>query len=71
MDSLIFELQIVFYFQLFLSANVRRSFLMEEAPYPFYLGVSEHPGWAVAIMQLTHLRSKKTFSSACAQTNSL
>ena len=25
MDSLIFELQIVFYFQLFLSANVRHS----------------------------------------------
>ena len=27
MDSLIFELQIVFYFQLFLSANVRHIFL--------------------------------------------
>ena len=27
MDSLIFELQIVFYFQLFLSANVRHGFL--------------------------------------------
>ena len=27
MDSLIFELQIVFYFQLFLSANVRHSFV--------------------------------------------
>ena len=26
MDSLIFELQIVFYFQLFLSANVRHKF---------------------------------------------
>ena len=26
MDSLIFELQIVFYFQLFLSANVRHTF---------------------------------------------
>ena len=27
MDSLIFELQIVFYFQLFLSANVRHRFM--------------------------------------------
>ena len=27
MDSLIFELQIIFYFQFFLSANVRHSFL--------------------------------------------
>ena len=27
MDSLIFELQIVFYFQLFLSANVRHIFV--------------------------------------------
>ena len=27
MDSLIFELQVVFYFQLFLSANVRHNWL--------------------------------------------
>ena len=35
MDSLIFELQIVFYFQLFLSANVRHSDLCD-ADYVVY-----------------------------------
>ena len=34
MDSLIFELQIVFYFQLFLSANVRHT---TEGPVSVYL----------------------------------
>ena len=32
MDSLIFELQIVFYFQLFLSANVRHTCILEGEP---------------------------------------
>ena len=33
MDSLIFELQIVFYFQLFLSANVRHNIMHEAGEY--------------------------------------
>ena len=33
MDSLIFELQIVFYFQLFLSANVRHKYMLEGGLY--------------------------------------
>ena len=50
MDSLIFELQIVFYFQLFLSANVRHIFLPSSRP---TLKGPGKRGWSTTIILST------------------